>query len=436
MLSSGTIILLVMIALALTIVIGIFKKDSNIGLIGMAFAFIIGSWIGGAGTYEIIGYWPTSIMFILIVTSWFFGYASLNGTLAGVADRIVYATRGWPWFSPIAVFLTSFIISGLGVGVWGIVFVAPIGLVIAKRGKFNPLLVLIGTNVGALATGGLQWAAGGPTNAGLLMTAGWPVEEATDLAVAFGYASILPCILAFLICYVLLGGYKAQKVEMEKPAPFTDVQKKNLGIILVVLLANLLPLVLNFICPSPAVTYLKDHCNIQFWSIMGAIACMLLNLGDEKEIIAKKIPWNALLLICGVSMLIQVAVRNGLADILGGWLNDSIPVWMIPAAFALLGGVLSFFCSAMSVVYPLMLPMIYGMITNGSKVSALACVTALILTACYTGMCPFSQNGALMLSTADEETKEYLFYRSILWCVALLIISVVYALIGGYNLGG
>lgn len=223
---------------------------------------------------------------------------------------------------------------------------------------------------------------------------------------------------------------------MEKPAPFTDVQKKNLGIILVVLLANLLPLVLNFICPSPAVTYLKDHCNIQFWSIMGAIACMLLNLGDEKEIISKKIPWNALLLICGVSMLIQVAVRNGLADILGGWLNDSIPVWMIPAAFALLGGVLSFFCSAMSVVYPLMLPMIYGMITNGSKVSALACVTALILTACYTGMCPFSQNGALMLSTADEETKEYLFYRSILWCVALLIISVVYALIGGYNLGG
>jgi di/tricarboxylate transporter len=80
--------------------------------------------------------------------------------------------------------------------------------------------------------------------------------------------------------------------------------------------------------------------------------------------------------------------------------------------------------------------MIYGLVSNGSTVSPLACVTALILTACYTGMCPFSQNGALMLSTADDETKEYLFYRSILWCVVLLIISVIYALIGGYGIWG
>lgn len=434
--SDSMIMILVLLALAVTVIIGMVYKNCNIGLIGMAFAFLIGSWLGGAGTYDIIGYWPTSIMFILIVTSWFFGYASLNGTLAGLADRIVYATRGIPWFSPISVFLTAFIISGLGIGVWGIVFVAPIGLVIAKRGKFNPLLVMIGTNVGALATGGLQWAAGGPTNAGLLIAAGWENQEAVDLAVSFGYASILPCFIAFMICYFLLGGFRAQKVEMEKPAPFNAVQKKTLIVLLIVLLANMLPLVFYYICPNAVTQFLKDHCNIQFWSIVGAIACMLLKLGDEKEIIAKKIPWNAVILICGVSMLIQVAVRHGLSDVIGNWLNSNFPVWMVPAAFALFGGILSFFCSAMSVVYPLMLPMIHGMIANGSTVSSLACVTALILTACYTGMCPFSQNGALMLSSADEETKNYLFYRMILWSVVLLGISVLYALIGGYSLWG
>lgn len=434
--SDGWIMGLVMVALLLTVLMGVKYKNANIGLIGMAFAFLIGSWLGGAGTYEIIGYWPTSIMFILIVTSWFFGYASLNGTLAGLADRIVYHTRGVPWFSPISVFLTAFIISGLGIGVWGIVFVAPIGFVIAKRGKFNPLLVVIATNVGALATGGLQWAAGGPTNAGLLMTAGWETEAASKLAVQFGYASILPCIVAYLICYFLLKGYKAQKVEMDKPEPFTAVQKKTLVVLLVVLLANMLPLVLYFLFPNDATAYLKDHCNIQFWSIVGAIACMVLKLGDEREIIAKKIPWNAVLLICGVSMLIQVAVKHGLSDVIGGWLNSNFPAWMMPAAFALFGGVLSFFTSAMSVVYPLMLPMIYGIVSTGGTTSALACVTALILTACYTGMCPFSQNGALMLSSADEETKNYLFYRMISWSVVLLVISVIYALVGGYGIWG
>lgn len=436
MFSDNTIMILVLAALVITVLIGIVYKNCNIGLIGMAFAFLIGSWFGGAGTYDIIGYWPTSIMFILIVTSWFFGYASMNGTLAGVADRIVYATKGLPWFSPISVFLTAFIISGLGVGVWGIVFVAPIGFVIAKRGKFNPLLVVIATNLGALATGGLQWAAGGPTNAGLLMTAGWPTDEASGLAVQFGYASVIPCVIAFFVCYLLLKGFRAEKVEMEKPAAFTGVQKKTLIILLGVLLANMLPLVLYFVYPCGVTEYLKEHCNIQFWSIVGAIACMILKLGDEQEIIAKKIPWNAVLLICGVSMLIQVAVKHGLSDVIGNWLNDSIPVWMIPAAFALFGGLLSFFCSAMSVVYPLMLPMIFGMLANGSSVSALACVTALILTACYTGMCPFSQNGALMLASADDETKNYLFYRMIAWSVVLLVISVIYALIGGYGMWG
>lgn len=432
--SDSVIMVLVVVALVITVVMGLIYKNCNIGLIGMAFAFLVGSWIGGAGTYDIIGYWPTSIMFILIVTSWFFGYASMNGTLAGLADRIVYATRGIPWFSPISVFLTAFLISGLGVGVWGIVFVAPIGFVIAKRGKFDPLLVPIATNVGALATGGLQWAAGGPTNAGLLMSAGWETKEATDLAIRFGYASILPCIVAFMSCYFLLKGYKAESVEIEKPQPFTSVQKKTLAVLLMVLLANMIPLILYFLFPNDVTLFFKDHCNIQFWSIVGAIACMILKLGDEKEIIAKKIPWNAVLLICGVSMLIQVAVQHGLSDVIGNWLNNQFPIWMIPAAFALFGGILSFFTSAMSVVYPLMLPMIYGMVVNGSTVSALACVTALILTACYTGMCPFSQNGALMLSSADEETKNYLFYRMILWSVVLMIISVIYALIGGYNL--
>lgn len=434
--SDGTIMLLVLAALAVTIGIGVLWKNCNIGLIGMAFAFLIGSWVGGAGTYDIIGYWPVSIMFILIVTSWFFGYASTNGTLSGIADRLVYATRRIPWFSPISVFLTAFVISGLGVGVWGIVFVAPIGFVIARRGNFNPLLVVIATNVGALATGGLQWAAGGPTNAGLLMAAGWETEAASTLAVAFGYASILPCAVAFLICYVLLGGYRAQRIEMEKPRPFTPVQRKTLVVLLAVLLANTLPLVLYFLCPNDVTAYLKDHCNIQFWSIVGAIACMLLKLGDEQEIIAQKIPWNAVILICGVSMLIQVAVQHGLSDVIGSWINSSIPTWMVPAAFAFFGGLLSFFCSAMSVVYPLMLPMIFGMIANGSTVSPLACVTSLILTACYTGMCPFSQNGALMLASADEETKAYLFYRMILWSVVLLLVSVLYALAGGYGIWG
>lgn len=436
MLSNSAIMILVMVAIVITVLIGV-KFDNNIGLIGIAFAFLIGSWLGPATIYEVIAYWPVNIMFILLVTSVFFGYASNNGTLSALADRIVYVTKGIPWFTPISVFLTAFIISGIGVGVWGIVFVAPIGFAIAKKAKFDPILVVIATNVGALATGGLPWAAGGPTNIGLIQNAGWAnPEEATSLAYKFGFASIPCCIVAFIICYFLCRGFKAQPVTMDKPEPFNKKQKQTLAILLIVLVANMLPLILNLIVANSVTAFLASHINIQVCSVFGAIACMMLKLGDEKEILAKNVPWYAMVLICGVSMLMTVAVKAGIADVIGTWLNSNFPAWALPAAFALFGGILSFFCSALSVVYPLMLPMIYGLTQSGTSASTLAMITALIITACYTGMCPFSQNGALMLSSADAETRQGLMYRMIVWSVVLLAISVIYALVGGYGIWG
>jgi len=436
MLSNGTIMLLVMIAIVITVLIGM-KFNNNIGLIGIAFAFIIGSWLGPATIYEVIAYWPVNIMFILLATSVFFGYASNNGTLSALADRIVYATKGLPWFAPISVFIAAFIISGIGVGVWGIVFVAPLGFVIAKKAKFDPILVPIATNVGALATGGLPWAAGGPTNIGLIQNAGWTnPEEAVSLAYRFGFASVPACMIAFAVCYFLCKGYKAERIEMDKPEPMDTKQKKTLVILLIVLIANMLPLLLNLIFANSVTAFMASHINIQVCSILGAVICMMLKLGDEKEILAKNVPWYAMVLICGVSMLMTVAVKAGMAEVIGTWLNSSFPAWTLPAAFALFGGILSFFCSALSVVYPLMLPMIYGLVQNGTSASALAMITALILTACYTGMCPFSQNGALMLSSADEETRSKLMYRMISWSIVLLVISVVFALVGGYNIWG
>ena len=45
MLSNSAIMILVMVAIVITVLIGV-KFDNNIGLIGIAFAFLIGSWLG------------------------------------------------------------------------------------------------------------------------------------------------------------------------------------------------------------------------------------------------------------------------------------------------------------------------------------------------------------------------------------------------------
>lgn len=435
MVSNTTLMILVFIALAICIFVGI-KKDCNIGILGILMALIIGSWLGGATLMQVIGYWPVNIMFIIMVTSIFFGYANENGTLAAIADRIVYKSKSVRWFAPFTVYLAALIISAVGVGTLAIVFVAPIGFVIAKRAKFDPILVPIAANCAALSAGGLIWTAGGPTNIGLLMNAGWSEQSANALAIKFGFASLPPCLIAFLICYFLCKGWKCEQVIMEKPAPMNRKQRDTLLVIVIVMLMNIIPLFLNMIFKTKTTAFISNHVNLQICAVIGAIICMLLNLGDEREVITKHVPWYSLIIICGMSMLMKVAVQAGIADLIGSWMNSAIPAWALTACFALFGGLLSFFASALSVVYPLMLPMIYGLIQNGSSASTLGMVTSLILTACYTGMCPFSQNGALMLSSADAETRHALTFRMINWSFVLLAISIVYALIGGYDIFG
>lgn len=433
--SSNTLLILVFVVIALVIIAGL-KFDCNIGALGILGAFVLGSWLGGESLTTVIGYWPVSVMFIIIVTSFFFGFANQNGTLSALADRIVYIFKDIRWFAPFSIYLAGLILSAIGVGTLAIVFVAPIGFVIAKRAKFDPMLVPIAANCACLSAGGLIWTAGGPTNVGLLMNAGWDEASATSLAIRFGFASLLPCFIAFLICYFLLKGWKCEQIVMDRPVPLSSVQKKTVGVIIGVLILNVAPLFLNQIFHTSWSQFLYNNINLQVCAVIGAIACVFLKLGDEREVIAKNIPWYSLLIICGMGMLVKVAVAAGIADVVGGWIASSIPDFAIVAAFALFGGLLSFCCSALSVVYPLMLPMIYGLMERGTNVSVLAMVTSLILTACYTGMCPFSQNGALMMSSADEETRHSLTYRMIAWSFVLLAISVVYSLVGLYGIFG
>ena len=72
--TDNIIMVLVLAALTATVVWGIAVKNCNIGLIGMAFC-VYNRLLGRAERIRmrlsVTG--PTSIMFILIVTSWFFG---------------------------------------------------------------------------------------------------------------------------------------------------------------------------------------------------------------------------------------------------------------------------------------------------------------------------------------------------------------------------
>lgn len=107
--------ILIVLSIFVAIAVG-YKFKINVGLIATAFAYIFGCFVLGMKTSAVIGLWPTSLFFFIMIASFFYGIAVTNGTLGLLTEHTIYAFRGQPWLIPIVMWVACFAISGLGPG--------------------------------------------------------------------------------------------------------------------------------------------------------------------------------------------------------------------------------------------------------------------------------------------------------------------------------
>ena len=104
---------LCIIAIIVSIFVG-WKFKLNTGIIAMAFAFVIGIFVMGMKASAIIAYWPTTIVFYLLSIALFFNYATENGTMSVLGQKLLHAMGGNAKLVPFAIALVSAIVGGLG----------------------------------------------------------------------------------------------------------------------------------------------------------------------------------------------------------------------------------------------------------------------------------------------------------------------------------
>ena len=80
-----------MLAIVISIILGT-KLKMNIGMVALAFTFLIGVTLSGLSGRSVSGLFPTNIFVTQLVATFFYGFASLNGAFNGIADRIIYRT--------------------------------------------------------------------------------------------------------------------------------------------------------------------------------------------------------------------------------------------------------------------------------------------------------------------------------------------------------
>ncbi|MDN6297625.1 MAG: SLC13 family permease [Halomonas sp.] len=397
--------LIVVAAIVVSIILG-YRTKINIGLFAIAFAYLIGSFGLGLNPKEVIATWPLSIFFIIFSVCLFYSFAIVNGTLEKLAEQLMYRCRNFPSLLPFAIFFAAVIISALGAGYYTVLaFMAPITLLLCERTKLSLIIGAMAVNYGALAGANFVSSQSGIIFRTLMMESGLSENEAfVNSAGIFASTMIVPIVVigALVLFNRKKGAVLASMEHIECPTPLNKEQKSTLLLTLIMMATVLLPPITHLLLPgNEAVAFVNSKVNIGLIASIFSVIALLMKLGDQGKAIAS-LPWGTIIMICGVGMLISVAIKAGTIDQLGSWIDTNIPPALIPVAFGIAAALMSLFASTLGVVSPALFPLVPP-IAASLSIDPMIIFIGLVVGAQATSISPFSSGGSLILGSCPTE---------------------------------
>ena len=164
---------------------------------------------------------------------------------------------------------------------------------------------------------------------------------------------------------------------------------------------------------------------------------MLTGYGDSKAAV-KVMPWSVIMMVCGVSVLIDVMDKAGGLNFLVEVMASVAGPTTICFWTAFVPAVISAYSSSSGVVMPMFLPMTPGLVelTGGDPVSI---ISAIDVGSHLVDTSPLSTLGALCIASAgEEEDKGVLFRKLLIWGLSMSIVSgivcyVFFGILGNFN---
>lgn len=406
--------LLIILVIALSIGLGE-KFNVNTGFLAAVFAYLIGCFVLGMKTSEVLATWPTKLMMVIFAIGLFFNFAVCNGTLNKIAGLILYRFRNQQVILPLVLYFVTALVSGMGAAFFtSVAVMGAIAMALCNESKMNRMIAAMSVTFGALSGANFMVSAHGVLFNGLLSETEVAAQAAEITQDIFIVSFIYPIIVIAAMIIFDRKNADASALNIEKPEPFTHKQKVNLVlIILMMAIALIFPILGQFI-DNEQVDYLASHVDVSFLALIFAVIAYFLKLApDPKEVMAK-VPWDTIWLVGGVGMLIDVAVEAGAIDMLAS-LITMIPAPLVAVCVCVIAGIMSIFSSTLGVVAPLMFPMIAG-ICAASGLSAPLIGVSIIIGSQSTSVAPFSTGGALILGSSDLEGEEQnKFYNDLLF---------------------
>lgn len=405
------------IAVTLSIVTSV-----NVGVVSLAFAWIVGVYLGGMPLNTVIGGFPVQLFLTLVGVTLLFGMANVNGTLGRIATRAVRLCRGNAGVIPVMFFLIALGLSSIGPGNIGTTAIlAPMAMAVGGRAMVPPFLMALMVGNGAQAGALSPFAPTGVIVNGIMDRIGLPGYELQTYA-----NNLLAHVVVTFAAYVLFGGWKlfttrpvermvsqgdqagargdAELVETE---PFAWIHWATLAI-----LAMLVVVVVFF------------NMQVGMAALTGAALLALLRPGDEKEAL-KKMPWSVVMLVCGVTVLIGVLEKTQGMSLFADLLARISTPGTVTLTIAFVTGLVSAYSSTSGVVLPAFLPTVPALATQLGA-DPLAIASAMNVGGHLVDLSPLSTIGALCIAALPPEADaKKLFNQLLAWGLSMMFVGAV-----------
>ena len=395
--------LISLIALLAAIVIG-FVRKANVGILCIGFSMILGL-VYGIKAGDIIKGFSSSLCMQMIGITYLFAIINENGTLELLAKKMVALVGPHKALIPFVMYLLGFLICAVGPGAIPSLAIVPvIAIPVAISAGVNPIMTAIIGDLGVMSG---RMSPLTPESAVVreLMEAQGLAGNTVPIMMCLTVTALVVAVLVYIY-------YKGWKV-----APHADHEdvlpkfSKNQWLSLAGLAAL-------------AIGALFFSWNVGLTGFTVGSVLIVLGCGDEKTAF-KMIPWNVIIMVLGVGILMNVISLSGGIDIM----VDGLESVMGPKT------------AGLGVVFPTLIPTASGLAASIGGVTALELVSVIVIGGTVSGFTPISTTGALIMAgVAQQEDADEKFPQNRLFVelfavsfIALAVLAV-FAFIGIYKI--
>lgn len=395
--------LLSLLLLLAAIVIG-FTRNVNVGILSIGFAMVLTLLFGDSvSAKNIISGFGTSLFIQMVGVTYLFAIVNGNGTLELMAKKIVRLAPARA--IPAVMFVLGMILSAVGPGSIPCLAIIPvIAIPISVSAGIDPIMTAIVGDMGAMA-GRMSPL----TPEAAVVRSLMEEQNMTGNTVPIMLCTVITTLVCAVLVYVYYKGWRVDKAataSREKLPGFTWQQWASL--------AGLATLAFGVLVLS---------WNVGLTGFLVGTILNVLGCGNEKKAVAG-VPWNVILMVLGVGMLMNVISLSGGIDLLVSALESFMGARSAAPVMAITAGIMSFFSSGLGVVFPTLVP-ICGGLASGIGANGVYLVAMVVIGGTIAGYTPISTTGALIMAgVAQQKDAEKRFPQNKLF-VELFAVSMI-----------